>query len=409
MTRLLGHFVVAVIWALAALFALMLAIALLFILDLPFFRILGPIMLIPVGFIVIQLIGSIRRRREAVAMAYIRQAVRLNLPLAPMVRAAAKAEGRVLRRRLNQLADHLEAGCDLDRALTQSLPEASARTVGMMGAAQRLGRLPQALDRLLLTQQRAIGQDRGAGFFYKAYPLTLLMVVAWVVNLLMVFVMPKFKQIMRDFRVPLPTVTQAVIDFFGESELWLALVGLLALAVLGSVLLNAINPRWRRTSFWGAFIDAVAWRLPLWHGLERDRGMADLCALLDDALRAGVPLPEALGEATQLRLNVVLRRRVERWAQFVAEGQPPHEAARRAGLPALVGGLLVTAQAGHNATDVFRFLQRYYDAKFSRALFLLRGAAVPATALAMGIVVAMVALSLFHPIVALIRRPSGRR
>jgi hypothetical protein len=36
-------------------------------------------------------------------------------------------------------------------------------------------------------------------------------------------------------------------------------------------------------------------------------------------------------------------------------------------------------------------------------LFLLRGAAVPATALAMGIVVAMVALSLFHPIVALIQ------
>jgi type II secretory pathway component PulF len=68
--------------------------------------------------------------------------------------------------------------------------------------------------------------------------------------------------------------------------------------------------------------------------------------------------------------------------------------------------MTTTGLAATNMADVFRFLSRYYAGKFSRLAILLQGAAVPATAIAFGAIVAFVALSLFTPMIALINSVS---
>jgi type II secretory pathway component PulF len=80
------------------------------------------------------------------------------------------------------------------------------------------------------------------------------------------------------------------------------------------------------------------------------------------------------------------------------------EAARQAQLPVLMSGLLGTAHAPPDVVAVLRFLARYYAARFSRVVVLLREAAVPVLALGAGGggVVATIALAVFVPIVRLI-------
>ena len=81
------------------------------------------------------------------------------------------------------------------------------------------------------------------------------------------------------------------------------------------------------------------------------------------------------------------------------------DAARAAGLPGLVVGMLETGvAAGGEVPEVLRFLSRYYRARFSRAMAVVRGAVVPATVLAFAAPVLWIALSLFVPMVAMVEK-----
>jgi type II secretory pathway component PulF len=57
---------------------------------------------------------------------------------------------------------------------------------------------------------------------------------------------------------------------------------------------------------------------------------------------------------------------------------------------------------GGEIVDVFRFLARYYDSRFARTAVILHAAMVPAMTILMGVVVAVVARSLFDPLIALL-------
>jgi hypothetical protein len=84
---------------------------------------------------------------------------------------------------------------------------------------------------------------------------------------------------------------------------------------------------------------------------------------------------------------------------------PAAEGARRAEMPSLLGGLLRTV-TGAEIVDVFRFLARYYDSRFARTAIVLHAVMVPAMTIVMGVIVAVVARSLFDPLVALINELS---
>jgi type II secretory pathway component PulF len=153
--------------------------------------------------------------------------------------------------------------------------------------------------------------------------------------------------------------------------------------------------------------DRAFWWLPILHGLERDRGLADAFDLLDEALAIATPIDRAFAEAAGLRVNVVLRRRLERWAVAVASGMSLGDGARVASMPPLVTGMLTNVSATASAADVFGFLARYYRTRFSRTAALIEGAMVPVVVLIFGFFVACVALAMFMPLITLIQNLSA--
>ena len=147
-------------------------------------------------------------------------------------------------------------------------------------------------------------------------------------------------------------------------------------------------------------MDRVIWFTPVLGRLARDRGLADALHAIADALEAARPASDALREAELPHLNVVLRDRLAGWAQFVNEGEGFVNAARRAGMPRLVVGLLATSQPA-DLVSALRFLASYYHARFSRLTLLLSAAAGPMLALVFGAIVAAVALGIFVPMTRL--------
>jgi type II secretory pathway component PulF len=273
----------------------------------------------------------------------------------------------------------------------------------MLTAAERNGSLPRALARLWHDELRAADADRdpGRSAAVGAYALAVAFAIAGIASMIAIFVMPKYAQIFRDFGIMLPHVTLALNRAVAVWGAPLAAAAALGVVWIVSRSLRDLLRGRPATSPIRNLWDRAAWWTPVVGRLARDRGLADALHVVADAIDAARPAPEALAEAQLAHVNVVLRDRLDRWARLVDEGESFAGAARRAGMPRLVVGLIATAQPADLA-GALRFLARYYQGRFSRLTLLLSAAAAPALALLFGAVVATVALGVFVPVVRLL-------
>ena len=356
---------------------------------------------LPLGVRVAQ---TLRRRRALAAISYLEQAVRLNLPLARMLYAAQRGEGGALALRLAQFRQLLEDGYPIGAALEAGVPEVTEREAAMIESAERLGRLPQTLRKLVAEQAAEVARRRTQDVtFYRTYPFVMIVMMTMVLGMLAVFVVPKYEAIFRDFNVPLPPVTRFTISAAQTvGPIVLAAVTAAVLVWTGLALWQMFHPVRLSTLMGRGFRDRLVWATPVAHGIARDRGLADALDLIAGAVDNGTTVERALDEAAQLGVNVVLRERLVRWQQGMLGGMTLADAARAAAMPRLVVAMLGHARGGDAAAQVFRFLARYYNTRYSRAAAIASGAAVPLMVFFFGALVACVALSLFVPIAGMI-------
>ena len=349
--------------------------------------------------------AAARRRRAASILGYIEQAVRLNLPLPRLIGAIGDSERGRMARDLEVAKIRLEQGGSLVSVL-EALPQMPPRVLGLVAAAERTGRLPQVLAKLMEQRRRAV--SRGLGFlpFYRTYPLVLGLVFIGVASMLMIFVIPKFEQIFKDFGVQMPGVTVAMIDLCRIAWPW---IPLLLAVLLVALIANTISSGWIGGGY--GLVERPVARLVSyipWVGrMQMQRALGDVLDCAADAIDAGRPIETSLTEAGQVCGNARLRQRVDTWAGQLAQGAPLPQAARDAGMPRLVSGMLSSAMQTPDIAQVFRFLGRYYSTRFSRGVAPLEASAAPVIAISMGIMVGWLALTVIAPLNTLIQTLSS--
>jgi type II secretory pathway component PulF len=395
-------------WFFAGCFALGLLAGAVWLLSSRFFAgaspVLGVLLLVSAGMFA----RAVRRSRAVAALNYVEQAVRLNLPLPPMIAAAEAGEQGRLARKLGVLRGHLEGGHPLAAALDDALPGLPPRSLGLIAAAERNGRLSSTLARLVRELRRP-QRDPSRAILLRWYPPMFVLALTVALGFVGVFVMPKFYDIFREFRIEVPPFTRAVMGAWLYAAAPIAALAIfLTLLLTGRMVTESVRPPWARVNLGPVreLPGLLAWWTPVARGVVRDRGLADVCHVLADAAAAGRPMHAALRDAALLGVNVVLRRRLRRWAEGVEQGAPLAEAARDAGMPRLACGMLATtsARGAADAPATFEFLARYYDGRFSRAAALIEAAMVPAMVFVFAFLVGSVVLGLFLPLIDLINR-----
>ena len=407
--KTLGIILELLFWVIVAMVAIGVAATLAGFVLAPAVGYLAAVLIIGMFPLASRIAQMIRRRRGAMTMAYLEQAVRLNLPISKMLRAAQMSERGMLNRRLAQLRDLIDAGYPVGMAIESAVPEVPDRATSIVESAERVGQLPQALSRVVTEYTHQTRAEANAdAVFYRAYPMVMLVVLSSAISMFSIFVMPKYEQIFKDFGTKLPPMTEFVLDIARTvGPALLAIVLIFVLITSGASLWQTFHPvRLGRTAL-RQTRDYFAWYTPLLHGIERDRGLADVFELLHDALTAGVPADRALAEASRLGINAALGSRIEAWTARVAQGDTLADGARHAGLPAIVVGMLGSARNAETIIDVCGFLARYYRTRFSRTAAILQGIHVPLLVLIFGFLVLCVALSMFMPMVSLIQNMSA--
>ncbi len=369
------------------------------------------------AFIVLLLLGAllgartmraVRRSRGLMVLAWVDAAVRLNLPLNVFLLAAAEGERGAVKKRLQRVALDIGSGIPVGTVLARQVREIPPRATSRITVAENVGQLSPTLRRIM--EQEGFGSSaraKGSALFRGLYPVIVLFTGVFVITFVMILIVPKFREIFKDFQVSVPPLTEYLIDISdfvaNGGLLWLIapLLALLLFYVLARALREAFTPWWPRTTpRW--MTDTLVWFTPVVRTLARDRALADACAFLGDALRAGMPLPQALGDAGQIDMNRHFRARLSRWRELSLAGISPPQAARAAGLPSVLSGFMEVGAHHAGLAEAFDFLARYYRTRHARLIALLTDGSEPLITLLMALLVGTIAYALFQPIVTLI-------
>jgi len=375
--------------------------------------ILAPMATFVLLYAVHRAVNESRRRNGRMIVGYLETAVRLNLPLVPFLTAAQLSERGRRARQIGHLRDALYAGLPVSSALAE-LPDIPEEIAGRVAAEESMGQLRHGVIRAV-ELDRVIDDERNEnpdGPIYRLYPLFLLLSSWAIVTAIMIFVIPKFKEIFKDFKTALPRSTEilmSISSWVAEDYGWLLILPLFGIVVLlvSMFFTNIFLPGFRLPAF-SQIWRWIAWRLPLARDLQRTHGMAQACDVLSTTIREGGTLPASLKSAELLDINPGFRDQLVNFREGIVAGVPAAQAADGAQLPPLLVGLLTTpTDSLESQSAMFAFLARHYRQRFSRTLLFIRSAIEPAFVLVFGAGVGFILYALFSPLVKLISSVAG--
>ncbi len=344
--------------------------------------------------------GLIQRRRlSAKQLTLFTRQLATLVTVAPLEEAlrtlSRQAEREEVRRILGSVHEGVVEGRRLADAMGREPKSFPPLYRAMVSAGESSGTLPKILERLAALLERQ-AQVRGKVLSTLAYPTILAIVAAFVVFALMIFVVPKVVEQFQDVGQQLPLLTRAVIALSNFLANWWW--ALLLLLILGGFLAGrALKEEGVRMKF-----DRMLLRLPLVGRLIRDLHAARLARTLSTMVASRLPLLEGLKLTTGTVHNRVLRAASADIAETIRTGGSLSGALRKAGVfPPLLVYLAASGEASgrldlmlERAAD---YLEREFDAFTTTALALLE----PAIIIVMGVIVALIVLSILLPILQL--------
>ncbi len=309
----------------------------------------------------------------------------------------------LLKTTLDAVASDVEGGSTLSEAMGKH-PKAFDRLyVNMVQAGETGGVLDVILQRLAEFMEKAQRLKRrviGA----MIYPSVVISFSVLIVTGIMIFVVPKFKEIFKDFKTSLPALTEGLMSvstWVAEDYGWLVIMGSPFAAFIFLKLLGKSKGGKR-------LIDNVKLHLPVMGQIIRKTSIARFTRTLGTLLSAGVPILDALNITRDTVGNTVFEGALQNVHDAIREGESfagPLRAAK-------VCDSIVTnmIDVGEETGDLDKMLMKIAD-NYDEEVEVLIGSLVsllePIMVVTLGGIVGTIVVALFLPLVKLIQSVSG--
>jgi type IV pilus assembly protein PilC len=219
-----------------------------------------------------------------------------------------------LTRLLMDIRSDVETGTNLSSAFRRHPQYFDALYCNLVEAGEAGGILEELLSRLALYQEKtlAIKQKVKSALIY---PISVLVVAFVVVTVIMIFVIPAFKDVFKSFGAELPAPTLIVMAMSDAFVKWWWLI----FGVIfggGYVFMQT----WKRSEKMQFAMDRFLLRLPIFGDLIRKAIIARWTRTLATMFAAGVPLVEALDSVGGTAGNSVYAHATQQIQRDVATG-----------------------------------------------------------------------------------------
>ena len=236
------------------------------------------------------------------------------------------------------------------------------------------------------------------------YPMAVITVAVLITAIIMIFVIPQFKELFSSFGADLPGFTLFVIkisDFV--AAWWWAIL----LAVVGTVVVSANI--WKRSPKFRETLDRLLLKVPVIGAIMHKAALARFCRTTATMFAAGVPLVEALQSVAGATGSAVYEKAVLVMRDDVATGQSLQLAMRQQGLfPHMVIQMVTIGEESGALDDMLAKVADFYEEEVDNAVDALSSLLEPLIMVVLGTVIGGLVVALYLPIFQLGSVVSGK-
>ncbi|WP_028603546.1 type II secretion system F family protein [Ottowia thiooxydans] len=294
---------------------------------------------------------------------------------------------------LNDIRLDVETGSSLSSAFRKYPLYFNSLYCNLVEAGEAAGILESLLDRLATYMEKteAIKSKIKSALMY---PIAVLVVAFIVVTIIMIFVIPSFKDVFTSFGADLPAPTLLVIaisEFF--VKYWWLIFGILGGG--GYFFMQA----WKRSEKMQKFMDRVLLKVPIFGALVEKAVVARWTRTLSTMFAAGVPLVEALDSVGGAAGNSVYLTATESIQQEVSTGTSLTTAMTNANLfPSMVIQMAAIGEESGSLDHMLGKAADFYEAEVDEMVAGLSSLMEPVIIVVLGTLIGGIVISMYLPI-----------
>ena len=294
---------------------------------------------------------------------------------------------------LNDIRVDVETGTSLSTAFRKHPLYFNTLYCNLVEAGEQAGILDQLLDRLAVYMEKteAIKSKIKSALMY---PTSVLVVAFVVVAVIMIFVIPAFKEVFTSFGADLPAPTLFVMAI---SEFFVAYWWLIFSAIGGG--LYFFMQAWQRNEKMQKFMDRLLLQIPIFGALINKSCIARWTRTLSTMFAAGVPLVEALDSVGGASGNSVYQIATEKIQQEVSTGTSLTTAMTNVNLfPSMVLQMCLIGEESGSIDHMLGKAADFYEAEVDEMVAGLSSLMEPIIIVILGGLIGGIVVSMYLPI-----------
>ena len=294
---------------------------------------------------------------------------------------------------LGDIKTDVETGSSLSQAFRKYPLYFDNLYCNLIGAGEQAGILDSLLDRLATYKEKilAIKSKIKSALFY---PISIIVVAFVITAVIMIFVVPAFKELFSSFGADLPTPTLVVMgisDFF--VDYWWAIFG----AIGGGVWFFLYT--WKRSEKMQATMDRLLLKVPVFGHLIRIATIARFARTLSTMFAAGVPLVEALDSVAGATGNRVYFDATKKIQSEISTGTSLTVAMQNAEVfPNMVLQMTAIGEESGALDSMLSKVADFYEAEVDDAVEGLSSLMEPIIMVVLGVLIGGLVIAMYLPI-----------
>ena len=287
----------------------------------------------------------------------------------------------------------VEGGTSLTTALRKHPPYFDDLFCNLVEAGEQAGVLETLLDKIATYKEKteSLKSKIKKALFY---PTAVIVVAILITSIIMIFVIPQFKDLFSSFGADLPGFTLLVIkisDFV--AGWWWAILGVTIAGVVTAANIWKRSPKFRET------LDRLLLKVPVIGAIMHKAALARFCRTTATMFTAGVPLVEALQSVSGATGSAVYGQAVLKMRDDVATGQSLTLAMRQQGLfPHMVIQMVTIGEESGALDDMLSKVADFYEEEVDNAVDALSSLLEPLIMVVLGTVIGGLVIALYLPI-----------
>jgi type IV pilus assembly protein PilC len=340
---------------------------------------------------------SIKQKDIAVFTRQLSTMMRAGVPLIQSFDIVARGSPNPrLTRLLTDIRSDVETGTSLSSAFRKHPLYFDALYCNLVEAGEAGGILEALLDRLAVYQEKtmAIKNKIKSALIY---PVAVLLVAFVVLAVIMIFVIPAFKDVFASFGADLPAPTLVVIamsEFF--VKFWWAIFGFIG----GGIYF--FFESWKRSEKMQKVMDRLLLKVPVFGDLVNKSAVARWTRTLSTMFAAGVPLVEALDSVGGASGNAVFAEATEQIQKDVSTGASLTTSMQTTGVfPNMVLQMCSIGEESGSLDAMLGKAAEFYEDEVDEAVKGLSSLMEPFIIVILGTLIGGIVVSMYLPIVKL--------